>query len=132
MIERGFTAVELLITLFIAAVFLFAGYQLYIQVIRDGRDADRTAQLSNIVYQKMREASAQVTAAYPSGCNAAAEATSNTTNESVSGIGTVTYTKTIKCPYGVSPVVDIFLIKITATYTADGAQKKVEHATYAS
>lgn len=131
-LQQGFTAVELLITLFIASVFLFAGYQLYTQVIRDGKDADRTAKLSNIVYQKMREAAAQVTAAYPSGCTAAADATDSTSSETVPGIGSVSFAKTISCPYGTASPVDIFLVKITATYTADGTQKKVEHATYAS
>ena len=32
----GFTAVELLVTLFVAAAFLLAGYQLFNFVIRDG------------------------------------------------------------------------------------------------
>ncbi len=130
--QDGFTAIELLITLFIAALFLFAGYQLYTQVVRDGKDADRTAKLSNIVYQKLRESSADITAANPTGCGSVADAADSTTTETVQGVGSVNFAITITCPYGVSPPKDIFLIKVSATYTDNGTQKKVEQATYAS
>ena len=129
--QTGFTAVELLITLFIAAVFLFAGYQLYTQVIRDGRDADKTAKLSNEVYKRLREALAQATAAQPSGCGT--ESSSTVSNVNITGVGNVTFLTAIKCPFGtVAPLTDMFLITVTGTYVDTGVTKKVEHATYAS
>lgn len=39
--QEGFSAAELLITLFIGALFLIAGSQLYITVINEGRYSDR-------------------------------------------------------------------------------------------
>lgn len=131
-LKKGFTAVELLITLFIAAVFLFAGYQLYTQVIRDSKDADKIAKLSNVTYQKMRESASQITTAYPSGCAAASQSTTTNT-ETVSGVGSVTFTKIISCPAGTTPPLsDLFLVKIQAAYSDSGNAKTVEHATYAS
>ena len=46
--NNGFTAVELLITLFVASIFLFTGYQLYAQVIRDGQEAANLSEMSNV------------------------------------------------------------------------------------
>ncbi len=129
--QNGFTAVELLITLFIAAVFLFAGYQLYTQVIRDGRDADKTAKLSNEVYKRMREAAASTTAAQPSGCGL--ESSSSVNDVDIAGVGKVTFLTVVKCPFGTTaPITDMFLITVSGTYVENGVTKKVEHATYAS
>ena len=38
-INQGFTTIELLVTLFIAAAFLASGYQLYSVILQDGGDA---------------------------------------------------------------------------------------------
>lgn len=133
-LEQGFTAVELLITLFIAAIFLFAGYQLYTQVTKDGSNADRTAELSSAAYERMRKKSIDVTSTYPAGCAAASEAVTTTT-ETVPGIGSgVTFKVTVDCPYSTTPgsLTDIFLIKVEASYNDAGITRKVEHATFAS
>jgi len=133
-LERGFTAVELLITLFIAAIFLFAGYQLYTQVMKDGSNADRTAELSSAAYERMRKKAVEVTSAYPSGCAAGSEGTTTTT-ETVPGLGSgITFKVTVDCPYSTTPgsLTDIFLIKVEASYIDAGKTRKVEHATFAS
>lgn len=131
-LQRGFTAVELLITLFIASVFLFAGYQLYTQVTRDGNDADRTARLSNEVYERMRLESAKVTAANPSGCPAGLASPAADPSTTVGGVPNVIITVTYSCPAGTSPVYDLFLIDVSASFTVNGVAQKVEHATYAN
>jgi Tfp pilus assembly protein PilE len=53
--EAGFSAVELLITLFIAAAFLMTAYQLYTIIISDGGDARTQAKASNIAYDNLRK-----------------------------------------------------------------------------
>lgn len=56
--QAGFTAVELLITLFIAAAFLAVGYQLYGVIIKDSGEARDRARASNISYQQLRKIAA--------------------------------------------------------------------------
>ena len=46
-LSNGFSAIELLITLFIAAAFIVSGAQLYSAVIKDGGNANMTAKASS-------------------------------------------------------------------------------------
>jgi prepilin-type N-terminal cleavage/methylation domain-containing protein len=129
--QQGFTAVELLITLIIAAVFMFAGFQLYTQVTRDGTDANKSAVVSSKVNERLRRQANQTTAALPGGCVAANLPATILTpaTETVPGVGTVTYTTTLRCSS--NPVtIDVFLIKIDGSYNDAGIVKEVEHATY--
>jgi prepilin-type N-terminal cleavage/methylation domain-containing protein len=131
-IQDGFTAIELLISLLIAAMFLFSGYQLYVHVTRSGSDSDKTARLSNIVYDKLRTSVASTTAAYPGGCTSSFAPTQSTVQEP--GIGSVIYTTKISCPYPSGTAgapVKIFLIRIDASVDG-GATQKVSHATFTS
>ena len=52
--QRGFTAVELLVTLFVAALFLAAGYQLFNLVITDSGNARAEAAASTVAYEYLR------------------------------------------------------------------------------
>lgn len=106
--QAGFTAVELLITLMIASMFLFAGYQLYTQVTRDGNDANRLAKVSNTAYELLRERGATVSAANPNGCGF----TTGGSNQTV--VDNITYVITESCPQGAANRVDVFLIKVVA------------------
>lgn len=49
-LQSGFSAIELLITLFIAFLFVMMGYQLYSVVIKDGGEARAQARASNLAY----------------------------------------------------------------------------------
>jgi Tfp pilus assembly protein PilV len=53
-VVAGFSTVELLITLFVAAVFLAAGYQLYLVTVRDSGDVRQRARASAIAYDYLR------------------------------------------------------------------------------
>ena len=116
--DSGFTAVELLVTMIIGAMFLFAGYQLYSQVTRDGNSANKTAVLSAKVTEKMRT--------HASNQNLTCSSTIAPQTVSEPGIGSVTYTTTISCPNSTN-LPNLRLIKVKATY--DG-NKEVNHATY--
>ena len=117
--ESGFTAIELLITLLIASMFLFSGYQLYTQVNRDGTEANQNARVSNLVNEKLR-----ATIVLPAAvCNYTASE-----QKTESDIGRVTYATSVTCPN--SDVSTMRLVKITATY--GNPARTLEHATYAN
>ena len=59
--QAGFSAVELLITLFIAVAFIGAGYQLYAIIIKDGSEASLRAKANTIAYENLRTYSAKTT-----------------------------------------------------------------------
>ena len=129
--ESGFTAVELLITLFIASVFLFAGYQLYNQVTIDGKIADNTANLSNVTYEKAQARGAEIALANPKGCEASDQGTSTTT-QNISGVGSVEFTTNITCVIGTSEQASLFKVKVTAKYNDAGVERNVQNAIYAN
>ena len=121
--ESGFTAVELLVTLIIASMFLFAGYQLYTQVQRDGADANQIAILSGKVNARLQE-----TARSMPGTCAASDVTTPNVNET--GIGAVSYRTIVSCPN--SPTLtNLKLISTEASYGTNPV-KKVKHATYSN
>ena len=59
--QFGFTAVELLITLFVAAGFLIASYQLYNLIIKDGGSTRSESRAANVAYDYLRQYSASAT-----------------------------------------------------------------------
>lgn len=134
--QQGFTAIELLITLIVASLFLFSGYQLYVQVTRDGADANRTAVLSNLVYERMTKLAKDTTAlaGNQAGCAASSVSTPAQTTETITGVGSVRFQNNVRCPRATTPgnLTDLFYIEVEATYTESGLDKKVKHATYAS
>lgn len=63
MIQRknaGFTAVELLVTLIVATVFIIAFYQLYTVATNDTHDARIRSRANNLAYEALRTLSLQV------------------------------------------------------------------------
>lgn len=129
-LQQGFTAVELLITLIVASMFLFAGYQLYTQVTRDGTDANRTAILSNLVNEKLREEATTTTNAAPSGCTAGSNKDVTSAPANLGGLTGVQFRTQVSCPTNGPGTLDLFLIKITGSYTERGQTVEVQHATY--
>ena len=67
--DGGFTTVELLVTLFIAAAFLMSGYQLYSMIIRDGGEARARAKASNVAYEYLQKEKAVINDTKPSECD---------------------------------------------------------------
>ncbi|MEI7917819.1 MAG: hypothetical protein WCH58_00345 [Candidatus Saccharibacteria bacterium] len=118
--SNGFTAVELLVTLFIAAAFLMSGYQLYDLIMKDGGDTRAQARASNATYDYLQQYKALTTI----------PCTSQTplTNQSVTvdGLSTATMTVVISCPYASNPNVS----KVLATIKYNSPQQTVSNATY--
>jgi DNA-binding beta-propeller fold protein YncE len=91
--QFGFSAVELLITLFIAAVFLISGFQLYVAIIKNGGEARQQANAVNVVTDYLQQYK-------PSATNPCTAQTPLTNSPiTVSGLSNVTVSVAISCPY---------------------------------
>lgn len=111
--EAGFSAVELLITLFIAAAFLATGYQLYTIIIEDGGDARTQAKASNIAYDFLRKYTPNVSkpcvasnpsATIPSGSGLPSPSSASINIDCPSGLGTTSVSRLkVTIAYGSSP-----------------------------
>ena len=121
---KGFSAVELLITLFIASVFLIAGHQLYSTIIRDSGAARQKARASNIAYDYLRRYS--VTATTP--CASSTPVDNVAITPDPEGLVNVSATVTYSCPQG--GLIDLVKTQVTIRYGTDGG--KVSHAVYKS
>lgn len=95
-LEAGFSAVELLITLFIGVAFVATGYQLYSAVLGDGGAARSRAIASNIAYENLRE---QAGSTSPPACSTT-PTVSSITPPTNSGLDNPTITATISAPQG--------------------------------
>lgn len=123
--EAGFSAAELLITLFIGAAFIGGAYQLYSIAIGDS-GANRTQAIaSNLAYTTMRSRSSQIS-------NSTSTCTASTaTPTPPAGISLpppVTVTVAITCPYTTSSSVS----EVSVTVSYGNPIKKITHSVYAS
>lgn len=118
--QSGFTAVELLITLFVAAAFLIAAYQLFNVVIRDGGQARAESRAGNIAYDYLRQYTSQAynpCVAYNPLVNSPI---------TVSGITNARLSVSITCPeYTVDSV-----SKVEVSITYNTPTQTVKYATY--
>lgn len=127
--QQGFTAVELLITLFIAAIFLLAGYQLYAQLNDSGENAKRVATISSLVYDQLSNAHQYVAA---TGCTPNTSIPDQT--PTVAGFSSVQITTTVTCPFSATTggSTNVSLITVKATYSYGSNTDTLSHAQYAS
>ena len=119
--ERGFSAIELLITLFVGVAFVATGYQLYSVIIQNSGDARFRSKASNIAYDMLRKYSAQAT----NPCTSVAPSPAPTVPTS-SGLSNATATVTISCPFGGTSGTS--KVKVVLTYGTP--QQEVVHAMY--
>lgn len=120
--EAGFSAVELLITLFIGVAFIFTGYQLYSIITKNGSDVRSQATASNIAYQNLQRYSALAT----NPCVATSNPSPTPTIPSGSGLSNPSITVTMSCPYGVT----IAITKVSVSVKYGSPQQEVIHAVY--
>lgn len=122
--SNGFSAIELLVTLFIAGIFLITGYQLYGVIIKSGAQTNSQAHAYNIVYDYMQRSKAA--AEVP--CQEIPPSTPLVNDNSQPRLSNVTVTVTISCPYGTSSSISKVLAELTYGHGVD--QKTVNVATY--
>lgn len=107
--QSGFTAVELLITLFVAAAFLIASYQLFNLIIKDGGATRSQSRAANVAYDYLRQYTASSTT-IP--CT-----TSSPLNDApltVDGLSNVAVNVTVTCPS--NTVNSLSKVEVDVTY----------------
>lgn len=119
--EDGFSAVELLITLFIAVAFIASAYQLYTVILNDSGDTRKQSYASNVAYQAIRQYSPAATSEC-TGFSPTPLATMPVDNELTNSEITAVFT----CPFGLGAATS----KLTVTVKYDTPQKEVVHAIY--
>lgn len=122
--QSGFSAVELLISLFIAVAFIGAGYQLYALIVKDGGEARLRARADNIAYENLRTYAPQAT----SPCTAVTPTPTPTLPLSTgpTGLPDASITVTFSCPYGTSDRTS----KLSVRIQYGTPQKEVIHASF--
>jgi Tfp pilus assembly protein PilE len=118
----GFTAIELLITLFIATAFIATGYQLYSIIVKNGGQVRMHANASNIAYDNLRRYADLVT----NPCTASATPSPTPTIPSNSGLPSASITVTLSCPY--TNTINITKVLVAVKYGTP--QQEVDHAIY--
>jgi len=121
--QEGFTAVELLITLFVAAAFLGTGFQLYSAIIQRGSDARQMAVASNYAYSSLRSLASTTPT-----CSTTPAVT--TTTPTITGLASPTVTQTISAPHGCPWTNDVMQVEVDVTYGPTNNRQEVSHALY--
>lgn len=123
--QDGFSAPELLITLFIGAAFIGAAYQLYGIIIRDSASSRQQAMASDLANQTLRQKMNDGTLVL-----ATCKASSTTPSIANPGLPTpFSVAVKVDCPYGTSgQSAAISRVTVTVNYGSNG----VTHAAYAA
>lgn len=119
--QAGFSAVELLITLFIAVAFIASAYQLYAVILDDSGSARKQSYASNVAYQMIRQYSPAATAK----CSSFVP-TPLATMPAGNELQNATVTVQFSCPFGFGSETS----KLTVSVKYDTPQKEVVHAIY--
>ncbi len=96
--QAGFTAVELLVTLFVASAFLVSGFQLFNVVIQSGGETRAASRADNEAYNYLRKYSTSAVAP----CVASAPLAANTPI-TITGLASPTAGVAISCPVASAP-----------------------------
>lgn len=122
--EKGFSAIELLITLFIATAFIATGYQLYNAIILTSGAAQAQARANNIAYEYLRRYENSASIQTP--C-VASTPLSNSSLDPVGGLSNVRITVAVSCPGTPS---SLSKIAVTLTYGYGSESGEVRHALF--
>lgn len=121
--QSGFTAVELLVALFVAVVFLAAGHQLYNAIIQDSGETRQRAKANNIAYNTLRWYADSA----PGACTPSTEINNVLVTPDPEGLTNVRRTVTYDCPQPSMPGLTRVVVRVT--YGAN--EQEVVHAMYA-
>ncbi len=118
--EQGFSAIELLISLFIAAAFIFTGYQLFSVVMKDGNTARLRSRAGNVAYENLQKYSPSTTAP----CTALSSASPTAPSD----LPAATISVTFSCPYGTAS--STTRIQVVVSYGFETPKQTVMEAIY--
>ena len=123
--QNGFTTIELLITLFIAAAFLMSGYQMYMLIIGNSAETRTQVKATNLAYDYLQRNKLNL----PAYCTASSSTVTPSSTES-DGLVNATINIALSCPYPLTP--SVTKVAITVNYGSDNPQKEISEATYAT
>jgi prepilin-type N-terminal cleavage/methylation domain-containing protein len=126
-LQSGFSAVELLITLFIAGAFLISGYQLYAAVTNNSSDVRLQAAANNLANDYLMRFKSD-----PTAINASCTPTipQITPPEMDNGLTNVKISVSVSCPGAVSTLNSLRKVEVAVKYGDDNPQKETRSATY--
>lgn len=124
--QPGFSAIELLITLFIAAAFLVTGYQLYNMALKDGGQTRSQTKANNIAGVYLEKY--KYTAVNPCAASTPLSNASPTEEDDTTGLSNVKISVDISCPYGTSS--SISKVTVTVGYGNGTDHNTVKTASY--
>lgn len=127
--QSGFTVVELLVTVLVAAMFAVMFYATYITIIRVNTDTRRSAQASDLAYANLRRY--PTIASTNTGCSSSSttiRSITDTASTDYPQLGKVTELVTVDFPYGCSDGGG--LAKITSTVKYKNNTIIMSHAAY--
>lgn len=127
--QSGFSAIELLITLFIAAAFLVSGFQLYNLIIKDGGQTRAQARASNVLYDYLQRYKPNAGSPCPAG---GTRTPVNNQAINVTSLSNVTITVTISCPYSSGAYTTKTLVTLKYNYGTgtSSSQETISNATF--
>ena len=120
--QSGFTAVEVLITLFVAVLFIGGAYQVYGIVLNNTTESREMALASNYTYRALRQYADQAV----NNCSASSSINANSLLPYPSLLSNPKLRVSISCPYGTSTT----LKQITASLeynNINSVTEKVSH-----
>lgn len=121
--NAGFTIIELLVTLFVAAIFLIAGYQIYTTVIRTDGQTKAQVVAQNTAQDYLNRYRALV----PSPCVASQPLNNQTVT--VSGLASATISVTVSCPKS-SSISTLSKIDVVLQYGSQSPQQRVAYSAW--
>lgn len=129
--QQGLTTVELIVTLFVASLFIMSGYQLYGVVNMRSSNARMMSEASSIGYEALRKYGTYQSTARM--CNQSSHESQNVTLANL-GIpsGSVSLPNLSITVQRCQPFANSPIIRFTATVKYDSPQREVVHATYIS
>lgn len=107
-LQSGFSAVELLISMFIAVAFIGAGYQLYAVIVKDGSEARLQARASALAYENLRAYASQATTP----CSVFSPSAPVIPSTGPTGLPSATMYISFTCPYGTSDLTSKLSVRI--------------------
>lgn len=121
--NMGFSTVELLITLFVAAAFLLSGYQLYSMIIKDGGETRMQARASNAAYDYLQQY--KTDSHITNNCTTTSATVLFNGPITVTGLSNPNLKVTMSCPFTTTPTITKLEVKLEY-----GNGKSVTQATY--
>ena len=125
--QSGFTVVELLTSIIVAALFVGIFYQLFIVLVGVNANARNMSQASSLAYSNMRRYPTKASTGQTCSTSTVSLINTTGTDSNYPELGPVTESVTTSFPYGCTAMYDVIKLVSTVRY---GANSKVSHATY--